>query len=263
MRRLEDIAEVQEMLSRLKTTVLLRPTRAEHDPGPGASKFGGEPNMIGEDTWPVCARCKTPFHFVLQFYRRDFSQFYWPGAANLYRLFRCPNDGCLPEGPEESQSDRALQWQYATTEDSSASLPIPQTPSEDEIEQPVPACALHPVEATDYPAYWDGKENWWGESFVRFDKRYRPSGEFDAFFEKYEGHAGSKIGGFPFWLQSPDFESLRCSCGRQKEFVFQLASHSRDSAEDHGVMIGDAGNIYFFVCRECGVHTMQTCWDCY
>ncbi len=261
MRCLEDIREVQEMLSRLKSTIVLRPTRAEHDPGPGTSKFGGQPNMIGADQWPACTGCKMPLHFVLQFYRRDFPQFFYPSDADLYRLFRCPNHECPLAWADES--DHALYWQYTRASDRSASLPIPEVPSDHEVEQPVVVCALHPLEVTDYPAYWEGKEDWWGETFVRFDEAYRSSGEFDAFCDKYGGHAGSKMGGFPYWLQSPDFESLRCSCGRKKDFAFQLASHAQDCAEDHGVMILDAGNIYFFVCSECGAHTMQTCWDCY
>lgn len=36
-----------------------------------------------------------------------------------------------------------------------------------------------------------------------------------------------------------------------------------DNWSPHHIMIGDLGNIYFYVCKSCGETSIESYWDCY
>jgi hypothetical protein len=126
----------------------------------------------------------------------------------------------------------------------------------------------------DYPSGHDDSAEWWGEPFERFLAKYRGaslSNPFYAFTEQVCAVTGTKIGGFAAWIQNAMYP--RCACGRRKEFFFQLSSDDRVERtwdlpqaqrrwSDHGIMIADVGNIYFYQCPSCGADTIETDWDC-
>jgi hypothetical protein len=103
--------------------------------------------------------------------------------------------------------------------------------------------------------------------------------------------SGTKVGGYPGWTQPPNWPV--CECGVQMDHLLTVASweFSRgdekrwipledrpamagwgfDSADDHpwrliqnpaGLMLGDAGGIYVFVCVSCPDRPFDYRFDC-
>ena len=44
-------------------------------------------------------------------------------------------------------------------------------------------------------------------------------------------------------------------------YINHGSSHSHGEMYPHGIMIGDVGNIYYFVCKKCGENTIEPYWD--
>jgi len=140
-------------------------------------------------------------------------------------------------------------------------VPLPGT---GEFEPPVPDCILKPELIDDYPVYddfdnvTDDIERIYGEELA------------ESFIEEFSAMQRTKIGGYPSFTQ-PSFYPV-CACGNEKEFFFQLSSEDTeagvvnpvpDNWSPHHIMIGDLGNIYFYVCKSCGESSIESYWDCY
>ena len=151
---------------------------------------------------------------------------------------------------------------------------------------PVPECVFDPLRTGDWPLGPEDSTEWWGDVFESFrcrhmdEEDFRSSEVFDEFTDYCTAREATKIGGFAAWQQGARYPT--CACGRRKEFVFQLSSRDRDRgpgadaagdasgnfsaddyrSSDHGIMIGDAGNIYFFICPACGTDGIESNWDC-
>lgn len=255
---------VQNLIRKYKrTTTLLRPHRSDSPINQSESKFGGIPNFAGFESYPHCTACQSPLNFVLQLYKKDFPSFYFPDSSNRFQLFRCPNHAC-PDTYSE-QSDHTMFHFYFNvigTEDKEYSRLEFDI---QESERPVPDCYLKPTLVYDYPKYADFE----GNDFVALEKKF--GDEFaDLFTAKFTAHPNTKFGGYPSYTQAPVYPT--CSCGKTKEFFFQLSSEDiedgieypppHDKWSPHGIMIGDVGNIYFYVCKSCGSKTIESNWDC-
>lgn len=246
-----------------RPTTLLRPHKSEIAIEQQQSKFGGIPTFVGFDTYPCCDTCKTPLNFVLQLYKKDFPAFYFPDNTDLFQLFRCPNNDC-PEAYSERYDHKMFHYYLtATTDDKLLAKPLHNLP---DAENDVPDCYLKPEAKDDFPNYDDFEDN----DFVSIEEQY--GNDFsELFMEKYSAIQNSKFGGYPSFTQSPVYPT--CTCGKIKEFFFQLSSEDiEDGVESppppdkwspHGIMIGDVGNIYYYVCKSCGQGTIESYWDCY
>ena len=63
-----------------------------------------------------------------------------------------------------------------------------------------------------------------------------------------------------------------CTCGAEMRFFLQLASQEIDPEGEfseapgtwssHGLMLGDVGTLYFFVCPECSPTAVQSVFEC-
>ena len=246
-----------------KTTTLLRPHGSKNEIGQQESKFGGIPSFSGFDEYPCCSSCKTPLNFILQLYKKDFPDFYFPDDSDLFQLFRCPNYDC-PDANSEKY-DLTMYHYYFNMSSDNKILKKPQH-SLNEAEGEIPDCFLKPIVKDDFPNYEDYKD----DEFVVIENKF---GEdlAELFMSKYSAIQRSKFGGYPSYTQSPNYPV--CTCGKTKEFFFQLSSEDpEDGGEQlpapdkwnaHGLMIGDVGNIYYYVCKSCGPNTIESNWDCY
>jgi uncharacterized protein YwqG len=247
-----------------RESVLLKPERSAESVSPQVSKFGGMPNGNGFDAHPCCDACGTPLNFVLQLYKTGFPQHYFPEGKNLFQLFRCPNDACPSAFSAPYHSYRKLFIYYFTDEPGKEQVFALPEADRTELEDLVPDCMLHPEKQADYPHYEDFDtvindiEAMYGEKLG------------EAFMEKFGAIQKTKSGGYPSFTQGSFYPA--CSCGQPKEFFFQLSSDDTvdgpkslqgDDWSPHGIMIGDVGNIYFYVCRSCGESSIETYWDCY
>jgi hypothetical protein len=201
---------------------------------------------------------------VLQLYKKDIPAHYWPGNKNLFQLFRCPNEKCPAAYSAPYYADHKMFIYYFNDSSIDSGVVMPGEPDADNFESRVPDCKLHIIATEDYPHYEDfddvitGIENTFGETFG------------DLFMDTYFPAQRTKSNGYPSYTQSS--HEPQCECGKPKEFFFQLSSDDRephvkkpapDNWSPHGIIIGDVGNIYFYVCKDCGEKTIESYWDCY
>jgi len=246
-----------------KATTLLRPHRSKDAISTHESKFGGQPNFAGFESYPCCDRCKMPLNFVLQLYKKDFPAFYFQGDANLFQLFRCPNQDC-PDAYSREYDHKMFHFFFNADPSDNKTFIKPEF-SLTNAESEVPDCYLKPTVADDFPTYDDFE----GNDFVLLDKKFSEDLS-ESFMEKYTAIQNSKFGGYPSFTQSPYYPI--CSCGKTKDFFFQLSSEdiedgvtfppSPDKWSAHGIMIGDVGNMYYYACKTCGPQTIESYWDC-
>lgn len=253
-------AEVTNLLnSRQKHTTLLTPYLSAESIGFEKSKMGGTPNLNGFEEWPTCDVCGTCLNFVVQIYNDDFPEFYFPDNKNIFQVFRCPNIDCL-DSYNDKYDLKMFHFYFNVTRDANKNVTKPLY-TMTSLEAVVPDCYFKPITVTDFPNFDEYTDNEW-EPFI---EKYSDD-LIDLFIEEYSAKIGTKFNGYPSWTQNSNYPT--CFCGKVKEFFFQLSSEDRQEGQDdqwspHGIMIGDVGNIYFFVCRDCGEKSIETNWDCF
>lgn len=238
--------------------VPLRPTRAL---SLAETKFGGNPFVDGRGERPICPGCRAPLGFVLQLERARFPGMWFPAGTDLFQVFRCLR-GCEMESLASSDVPMASRFVAVSGADG-------PDPARDRTELRTASCDALPerelavTRILDYPSSYEGREDWWGERWERFQEKWMPQFEHDEWFlggvhwNRIPNHEGIKVMGLPSWTQSG--YPPTCVCGRKKAFFFQLASIWK---EDVDLSIGDAGNVYHFVCETCGERSIETSWDC-
>jgi uncharacterized protein YwqG len=253
--------KIQEMLNKFsKRTTVFHPQISDKPLSPSISKFGGLPNLNNFKCYPCCDVCDTPLNFVVQLYKHDFPEHYFPQGKDLFQLFRCPNSDCI--GAYSDYSDLKM-FVYYFKNDASKISEITLPSSNPLMEVTVPDCYLKPVTSNDYPMFYD-----FGDELNDVEDIY---GEklLDYFIDQYESIQRTKTGGWPSFTQSSHYPM--CECGKKKSFFFQLSSEDpevgnenskADHFSPHQIMIGDLGNIYYYVCEECGEATIESYWDC-
>lgn len=259
-----DTDHIKRLIGKYKrATTLLKPHTSKTVIEQIKSKFGGIPNWAGFDEYPCCDICKAPLNFVLQLYKKDFPDFYFPDNSILFQLFRCPNNDC-PDAYSEMYDHKMFHFYLNTVNDNKIlTKPIYNLiDAEDEV----PDCYLKPKVADDFPNYDDFDNN----DFVDIEKKFG-NDLSELFMDNYSAIQNTKFGGYPSFTQSPSYPI--CTCGKTKEFFFQLSSEDTEEGVEqppapgkwsaHGIMIGDVGNIYYYVCKSCGENTIESNWDCY
>ncbi|MFC4476271.1 DUF1963 domain-containing protein [Flavobacterium chungangensis] len=260
---IEDTVSILEKYK--KSTTLLQPRKSGHEISWKESKFGGYPNMESFTAYPKCNVCKSSLNFVFQIYKRDFPEFYFPSNTNIFQLFRCPSNKCR-SSYTNSRSDHKMFHYYSEVECVQNKIFKKTGINLKDIEKEVPDCYLKPLKVFDYPYYDDYKE----EDLAKLDDNFKfKLGNLQ--IEKYITKPDTKIGGYPNFIQESYYP--KCKCGRIKEFLFQLSSDDRENRNifdysnpvnwsDHGIMIGDGGNIYYYICTNCGEKSIESYWDC-
>ncbi|MES2701672.1 MAG: DUF1963 domain-containing protein [Bacteroidota bacterium] len=254
---------VQNVLTKYrKNAVLLRPHTTRIQLAFDTSKVGGVADLRGFSSYPCCNKCSEPLNFVLQIYRKDFAGLYYPENKNLFQLFRCPNREC----GGDQYSDQAMFVYYFTEQSAPSKLLLKPLSLTEDNEQEVPECELRSQNVLDYPIY----DDYPNDEYTKIEIKYGDTfGEY--FMENFSAKEGTKIGGYPAYTQSPVHPL--CTCGKMKTFFFQLSSCDieegvnypppPDQWSAHGIMIGDVGNIYFYVCMDFGEKSIESNWDCY
>lgn len=247
-----------------KIAIVLNPAKSIHPIDASESKFGGIPNLANFESYPCCDSCNTPLNFVVQLYKKDVPGHYWPENKKLFQLFRCPKDSCPAAYSAPYYADRKMFTYYFADEFFNETLLIPKELDNEEFEPRVPDCKLNIEIREDYPHYEDFDN-------VVTDIERKFGDEFsDLFADTFSPIQRTKAGGYPSYTQSS--HNPECECGKHKEFFFQLCSEDTephitnpvpDNWSPHGIMIGDLGNIYFYVCKDCGEKSIESYWDCY
>lgn len=246
------------------STTLLKPNKSVDEISWKKSKFGGYPNMESFSKYPQCDICHNQLNFVFQIYKSDFPEFYFPENSNIFQLFRCPNDKCKI-AYETDNYDHKMFHYYSKVELQINKKFIKNVEISRTVEKEVPNCYLKPEKTFDFPTYYGYTD----ADLGKLSKRIQDDLADDR-FNRYITKPYTKLGGYPKFIQ--DFVFVKCKCGRIKDLLFQLSS--RDSGQDgveyenpgnwssHGIMIGDLGNIYYFICKHCGEKSIESYWDC-
>lgn len=286
----------------VREACLLNPVRASKTLPITESKIGGRPHAGGFEAWPSCKGCGSSLNFTLQLFSEHFNSFPFPADANLFQLYRCPNKYCpeansersdarlywfywqsnAGDGRQLSRPDQSASATETGTQDSATLENWPEFAKWDallaqqQFEKEVIECIFRPARIDDYPELqelWELIDPEKHPDLAELSQQLSDSGNWSKLKKQLDeletvmtAKKGCKIGGYPSWQQSVQHQ--QCDCGMKMDFFFQLASqepnHARrkKSWSEHGLMIGDLGNIYFFICSKCGPQSITTSWDC-
>ena len=285
-----DLSTVHPRLAALaRTTVRLHPRAGS--PSADQSSLGGPLVWPADEPWPTCdgpaggdhldgepGEEVVPLAPVLQLLASDVPELPFPPGTDVLQVLWCPFDHEPDSAPRPE-----LRWRRLA--DIGPALAEMPAPDEETDPQLVPSpCVLHPERVVEYPA----------------DEVLGPLAEVIARIEQDTGWAyeselatatGTKALGHPDWIQSPDWPV--CGCGAEMEHLLTVASweFSRgdekrwiatedrpamdgwgfDADDDHpwfalrnpaGLMLGDVGNVYLFVCTRCPERPSAHRFDC-
>jgi hypothetical protein len=206
-----------------------------------------------------------PYLPVLQLKRSEFPAFPFPDGSDLFQLLWCPMVHF------EGGGGFLIFWRQQELVIELRTDAPPTDPNGDSIT----LCSLDPEQISDYPHRFEIDP-------PTMESVDDDSWDNDEAFEAMEdlGPApGTKLFGFPKWVQGPDYPS--CSrCERQMNLLITISSvefgHGADNgarwtpyedrevlrdapfalqqqyASPHNWMIGDTGDAYLFQCRKCG-----------
>ena len=276
-----------------RTTIRLHPRKGA--PTAEQSSVGGPLLWPADEPWPICTGDGAYDHFeevpdpadvplvpVAQLFAGDVPGVPFPEGTDVLQVLWCPFDHDPWSAPRPE-----LRWRRRA--DIGERLTTMPAPHQDANPEHVPdPCVIDPEKVTEYPTY-DLPADVWSQISGTVKQLETDTGW------KYETDlavaSGIKAGGYPGWTQSPDWPL--CACGAQMEHLLTIASweFSRgderrwipleempamagwgtDSPDDHpwraiqdpaGLMLGDAGGIYLFVCASCPDRRFDYRFDC-
>jgi hypothetical protein len=268
-RTVDVTAAFPELAGRDREAVRLHPRRG--DPPATASSLGGTPWWPGSEPWPRCGGphayvdaeepaavavdAPGPLVPVAQLWRRDLPELPFPPGTDVCQVLWCPR---LHE-PDHGPSVRVVWRDSATVAQALADLPEPGRAAPGFV--PLP-CTLSPERVVELPN--------WAELPVHLYDRLLAWGESRDvdYAAELSCAPGSKVGGWPDWNGGRP-ERMTCPAGHRMDVMLTVASDEYDAdsqrawqpleeagadlgGADTGLMLGDAGAVFIFVCVRCG-----------
>lgn len=260
-----------------RTTVRLHP-RPEAPADPQASKMGGAIAWPRNEAWPSCEEHGSALVPVLQVRSEDVPELGFAEGSNLFQLLWCPTDHELTGyGP--------LAYAYwrdsSTLTELHAQGPPPENADDNYVCAP---CNLSPECVVEYPSArslelskLEEIAGWLNQHATEDMEAIGIEPDVPGDSQNYQYHfsvaQGTKVGGYVAWIQ--DDVHPECTCGRRMDHLVTVASAEFDGAYERwlpmderavwggpyeerrrvqsaaGLMIGDMGSLYVFVCRSC------------
>ncbi|GAA2476929.1 hypothetical protein [Winogradskya humida] len=259
-----------------RTTVRLNP-RPGH-PVADQSSMGGPLLWPADEPWPACdgplgedhydnspGEAEAPLVPVLQLLAGDVPELPFPDGTDVLQVLWCPFD----HDPFSSPRPEVRWRRSADVGPRLLSIPAPDQESSPEF---VPSpCVLSPERVTEYPTF-DLPRDVWLQIRDEIEQVKQDTGwEYES---ELAVAPGTKAGGYPGWTQSPDWPD--CSCGAPMEHLLTVTgwefdrddnkrwTNGRPESEQNpaGLMLGDAGGIYLFVCTRCDDRPVDYRFDC-
>ncbi len=204
----------------------------------------------------------------------------------MLQLLWCPRDH-----PEAGYAPLAKAWWRSPAEMKAGLATIrPEVGEAAEAYVPLP-CRLFPERVAEYPSAdeFEFLQLEYLDELIRThaarDLRRLGIPADDPLYQYHFSVApGTKVGGYVRWIQSPDVP--RCKCRRQMEHLLTIASAEFDGSFERwmpladryvwsrgyktrnalqrpaGLMLGDMGDYYVFVCRTCPGFPIRTVTQC-
>jgi hypothetical protein len=252
-----DVAALfRELAGQERTTVRLHPRPGRV--GPQDSSIGGPLLWPDTEPWPQCDypghATIPPMVAVAQLYARDVPGLPVPPGADVCQVLWCPTWDHDPDYVprievrwRDSGRDPGMGGGLATAP------PVdPVTADEDFIPN---LCSVSPEQTIDYPDWSELSE----ELRQHIEAWEQDSGWSYAY---HLGAApGTKVGGWPEWMQDPEWPT--CPRGHPMDHLLTIASWEYDAESqrtwkppdladgDAGLTLGDAGDVYIFICVTC------------
>jgi hypothetical protein len=257
-----------------------------------ASSLGGPLLWPRDERWPHCdddhpgsgsgspQPGAQPLVPVLQLFAADVPELPFPAGTDVLQVLSCPFDHHADYAPRPE-----LYWRAGETRTGELATPPPPTGADRDY-LPAP-CVLHPERVVDYPS-WDLPPEVDQALTERFDRLADETGW--SYEEDLATADGTKVGGYPTWTQDPNWPDC-ASCGRRMDHLLTVNSAEFDGGswrawlpvEDTpasgtiwdlpyeerrqiqrapGLMLGDMGGVYLFVCRQCPDLPYDHRFDC-
>ncbi len=274
-----DIASViPSLASKARQTVRLHPRLGETDAN--ACNIGGRILWPNGEEWPTCKEHECSYVVATQLRKQEVPEIRYRPRTDLLQVLWCPNRHSHNGGPSVK-----IFWRSSRISGHSPEhLDLPTTEKRYIPKQ----CLVHPERVAEFP---DGSELSQEESEAidnsteisdalnnadvsEIDNWRLPDTNIGAYFSWLSVAHGTKVGGYPAWVQDPEYP--KCESGHSMEFLMSFASLEFDGQSwgrwlpinernilsasysersriqsAMGCSFGDAGNLYIFICHEC------------
>lgn len=274
------LAPAMAPLTKMTVRLNPRPGTAASD----ANKIGGLFLWPKDEPWPNCDQHKSAFITALQVRKEDYPEVEFQPGTDLMQVLWCPNDhesGCCP-------TVRVVWRERAGVIHAGDAHPEPTLVRPEAEYLPSP-CLLYPERIVEYPNHLEdfstGDEIYLGDlpgvaAALELNERHKVGtwptcSEFAYLYQcALSTCEGTKLGGYPDWIQNPDYP--RCTCGAVMDHLVSFGSWECGGAawfrwlpiEERDILraefnlqrsvvsamdctFGDVGNLYVFICRKC------------
>lgn len=278
----EILALIPSLKGRAKKAVRILPQQGE-EPGVNATKLGGSflwpqdepwfncdvhevalnedynwnynPHEINISTGHHSTNIWSVFHpkhndvfvTVLQIRFEDIPSMRFPEGKNIFQLLWCPRNHLITNSPlcrTVWRNENDIKTQLDT---------MPQSSYPDRELTPSPSMVLI-QEVMEYPKFWA----------LSSEERNLLTGERKEFYWNHlSTNKGIKVGGHPHWIQDPEIPV--CKCDNEMEHLLTIGSDVFEDYPNHkapGLIIGDCGAIYVFICYNCQDFPFETVFQC-
>lgn len=205
-----------------------------------ASYLGGHPYAEAGEDWPSCPTCRQELSFIGQVRIAD-TLCTPPGGAQLFTFYYCWT--CSPWEPEAEAPGQWLVRFYSDPR-SDRLVRIERRRTDKKATTP---CTVSFKAAKSLPD-WDGIDTYCPQAAKLSHEANddEPWAAYESLKEKLTGGEGGTgtVGGYPDWIQGND-TPVCPRCMKGMELLAQIGSD-----DEAGLMWGDAGDVYLFLCRE-------------
>lgn len=239
----DELERLVRPLVRDITALKLASIEGSNSVSPVQSRFGGPAYAEEGEGWPECGGCKNPLTFIMQVNLQECRHPELTGIG-LFAFFYCWS--CSPWGLD---GDPPASWALRLYLDPSPARartirPAPRSQGSSPVTVP---CLVTPMKATSMPS-WEGLELWSKEASQLSASLHpdEPWAAYSVLEEKFGNELDhqTKLGGHPHWIQSEATPECQ-RCAKRMTLLAQV-----DSEECAGIMWGDVGTVYLFLCKD-------------
>jgi uncharacterized protein YwqG len=237
----------------------------------GDSYFGGVPTFSSSNEWPICKNCHHPMQFLLQLNLESLPEKFNAAVRNgIIQLFVCdyyPNPNEKWDPVYNPMPSCCKTWEpFSGTHEIRFFSSKVSIRCSDEVQALHTKIIIGWEEMYDFPHY-EEHENFGMFCDYNFDDKqvtvdcpelniYLEDIDLDVFSSILVTHEGDKLGGWPYWVQSPEYPDCP-ECKSQMELLIQI-----DSEHNLSYLFGDAGCAHLTQCRN-HPHILAFGWACH
>jgi len=242
-------------------------THEGHGPDRG-SRFNGSPFLAEGEAWPACTLCAKPMPLFLQLNLDELPREYTGRfGSGLLQLFYCVGECEFQDAEAWATFDHKTKTVRVIPPDAVGAIAAPREVGLVAKPQAITSWVSHSEccnseEAEEYGIAMDYERERTGAN-VRFrcdalgiNTGWLNQRDEDRVNEEiFHPSGGDKLGGWPNWIQSPEYPNCP-ECGARMQLVFQIDS------EDHvPFMFGDVGCGHITQCPT-HKHVVTFGWAC-